>query len=197
MMNSVNFVFLAILVTFVILSFVIPAIMPFLLLTFTFANFIFLIVYAKPLKILKKDIEERNFSLKLASIISGIIIITGILLAEFYSNPAPYLNKPDTKNYNYLMCTLASLMLLFHISIEQSLFVTFKERGKSLPRISTLILLGLLLLLGITVILTKGLTTGFSLLKYFVYIGYILLTLFPRYTMLKFLLNKKILSNYN
>lgn len=197
MKNSVNFVFLAILLTFIILSFVIPAIMPFLLLIFTFANFVFLIAYTKPLKKLRKDIEEGNFSLQLAFIISGIIIIIGILLAEFYSNSIHYLNKPDTKIYNYLISTLVSLLFLFHISIEKSLFITFKERGKSLPPILTLILIGLLILLGITVILTEGLTTGFSYLKYFVYTGYILLTLCPRYTMLKFLLREKTLSNYN
>jgi len=96
MKNSINFVFLAILLIFIILSFVIPAILSFLLLTFIFAYFVFLIVYAKPLKKLRKDIEEGNFSLQLAFIISEIIIIIGILLAEFYSNSIHYLNKPDT-----------------------------------------------------------------------------------------------------
>lgn len=190
-LKPLNIFFSITLAVFIILSFMISIIMPFLLLAFTFSNFTFLMIYVRPLKKLKKDYKEGNFFLQLAFIASGLIIIIGILLAEFYSDSRYYLNNPGTKHYNYLMCTLASLLFLFHISVEQSLFVTLKERGKSFPRILSVVFIGLLILFGVTVILTEGLTTGFPTLNYFVYTGYILLTLFPRYTMLKFLFSEK------
>ena len=195
--KPLNIFFSIILAVFIILSFTISNIMPFLLLTFTFSNFIFLAIYIKPFKKLEKDFKEGNFFLQLAFIVTGLIMIIGILLAVFFSDSRYYLNNPNTKHYNYLMCTLVSLLLLFHISVEQSLFITLRERRKSFPFVLSVVLIGLLVILGLIVILTEGFTVSYFLLKYFVYTGYILLTLYPRYTMLKFLFSEKrsILNN--
>ena len=189
--NPLNIVFSLIFIIFETLSFMTPSIMPLIFIAFTFSNLVFITIYTKPLRKFKKELKRGELLLQLAFIVSGLIIIIGILLAVFYSDSRYYLNNPDTKQFNYLMCTLASLLFLFHISVEQSLFITLRERGKSFPRFLGVVLIGLLILLGLTVILTEGFTVGYLPLKYFVYTGYILLTLCPRYTMLKFLFSEK------
>jgi hypothetical protein len=189
--NPLNIFFSLILVIFIILLFMIPNVIPLLLLAFTFSNFIFLTIYAKPLKKLKEDFKQGDLPFQITLIVAGLVIIIGISLAVFCSDSKYYLNKPGTISYNHLMCALASLLFLFHISVEQSLFVTLKERLKSLPCSLAIVLIVLELVLGLVVLLTGGLAPNYLPLKYFIHMGYILLALCPRYTMLRFLFSKK------